>query len=1329
MALASQRQTQYKEGQARAEITALLEIAKQEGGALAEVAEELSNPRRSMLATMGEGFKNAFRGFVDIIQAPSNIVAGIISPDLSVQEALKKNTSVSSVLFGKSPEGFQLQDIPRFAVDVLTDPLSYITFGTSKGILGISAATEIYAGAKAAGKLGIKEGDKLALSATGDEFLDKVVAQQRAGMRSEFLVNERIKIADEITKAGGKVDEADMVTRLAKIDKEANDALIEKTLNRRLDRADALATVSRMIERHPALIETFVDKGGIKAFGKSILSAQRIKATKNLIPGMALLDHAWEPIRKNVYPLFDTKWTSAGKASAITSTVIQDALDKRNSAIADVIERSKNVYEKAGVSSQEAELINAAITARKEPADPKLGALYRELMYGGETEKMTKLGQTARYSKGQEKRNLQMMRKAGVAVNEIENHTHHILTSGNAKRGVRSGMSTETDAAKMRSINGFLTEDGKELIGRTEKTADGLRFVVGEGDEAKVFTIRPTTKAGEEAKIVEQANQAARNIGLESEQLTKEIEGLKTAVQEVFDDKLYKSVAKKFLRAGADKNTIKAFMKAAKEYLGELDVDTLVKDRIKSSYKSGILKATPVGDMSDETFDLLVYNLDAGTKSLPDHLKDVNKQLVEALKAGRGKKKGEGIGTNISDGELKTIADKLKDEAIEVKKDIIAKSFKNNNIPTFLKTLQNGFTSNPNGARRLMDSIVGRQQKLADLAFELEDIQKAAEIDSKALPNTRPHDTFYIDEDGKVLKRFTVSAKEAREVMGVDFEENQLLLTIMSSMEAIRVSVANNFMKDLTKLSGKPRSMAPEHWVPIDSTKYQKELGNLSNFLKNTEGEDLVFHPADAKMVDNFLGSIATDENIENIWKNFDRLNNVFKASVTSIWPAFHGRNAISNVFLHFLDIGVHSLNPANHALVANIMVREKRYSNLVTKADLGDLDAQNELLKMQNETVFSDKYNYNWTWGELRRNIRDHVVAFNPNITGLVDWSRTPKEMAEQISRNLKQETTSGKIKKFGRHMNPLSQDFSLYGVGRGIGSAVEDHARLMDFIVNLRKTGDVGLSSVRTKQFLFDYANLTRFEKEFMRRVIPFYTFMRKNTELQVRTLFKTPGRISGEIRAVQSIGDMLGQEQLSDEDLAKLPPWMRDRALIPLSKRGSILEVITGLETPIESFFTITKPNELLASVSPYVRVPVELASGVSFFHAKAISDLTNARYFDSAPGWVKAFIGYHEVTGERNGKPFTYGVSLRPERMHLLLNLPPTSRVLSTLGNTSEEDVSTGAKTAELLFGIKVHAVDLELEAERRERELKRSLETLLSEAKVGYTFTRYVPDEE
>jgi hypothetical protein len=91
-------------------------------------------------------------------------------------------------------------------------------------------------------------------------------------------------------------------------------------------------------------------------------------------------------------------------------------------------------------------------------------------------------------------------------------------------------------------------------------------------------------------------------------------------------------------------------------------------------------------------------------------------------------------------------------------------------------------------------------------------------------------------------------------------------------------------------------------------------------------------------------------------------------------------------------------------------------------------------------------------------------------------------------------------------------------------MNSAVEDNARLANFIFNLDRTGDAARAAEHTKKFLFDYADLTAFEQKKLKKLIPFYTFMRKNTPLQVEQLVQQPGKISLRLQAGDAVTEEL-------------------------------------------------------------------------------------------------------------------------------------------------------------------------------------------------------------
>jgi hypothetical protein len=182
--------------------------------------------------------------------------------------------------------------------------------------------------------------------------------------------------------------------------------------------------------------------------------------------------------------------------------------------------------------------------------------------------------------------------------------------------------------------------------------------------------------------------------------------------------------------------------------------------------------------------------------------------------------------------------------------------------------------------------------------------------------------------------------------------------------------------------------------------------------------------------------------------------------------------------------------------------------------------------------------------------------------------------------------------------------------------------------------------------------------------------------------------------------------------------------------VKRNGETVNILGSLGTPLEAPFAQFQPNVLLGSISPVLRLPVEQMSGYSFFQGKALSDVTNASAFKRAPKVIQDFIGYTEVTGKRSdGSKFSHAVALRPERMNFVLQLPPTSRVLSAMRQMENQDLDTQLKVWQQLTGIRPYSFDLEQEAARREKELRVKLEDLLTDAKVTAQYKRvFIPKE-
>ena len=67
-----------------------------------------------------------------------------------------------------------------------------------------------------------------------------------------------------------------------------------------------------------------------------------------------------------------------------------------------------------------------------------------------------------------------------------------------------------------------------------------------------------------------------------------------------------------------------------------------------------------------------------------------------------------------------------------------------------------------------------------------------------------------------------------------------------------------------------------------------------------------------------------------------------------------------------------------------------------------------------------------------------------------------------------------------------------------RAVNTAMEDHRHLAAVIARLKKGDTLDQAVSRAKQFLFDYSDLSQFEKDVMKRVFPFWAWIRNNTRV---------------------------------------------------------------------------------------------------------------------------------------------------------------------------------------------------------------------------------------
>lgn len=217
------------------------------------------------------------------------------------------------------------------------------------------------------------------------------------------------------------------------------------------------------------------------------------------------------------------------------------------------------------------------------------------------------------------------------------------------------------------------------------------------------------------------------------------------------------------------------------------------------------------------------------------------------------------------------------------------------------------------------------------------------------------------------------------------------------------------------------------------------------------------------------------------------------------------------------------------------------------------------------------------------------------------------PRRKGGKLARAVKGDGLARPLK--GGTLNPLSTENAIIRSGRRVGSAIENNARLAHFIDKLGKLGSADEAARSVRKYLFDYGDLTDRERG-LKKVMAFYTFMRKNTPLQVQELFRQPGKYTAVAHSYNNAA-MVGQE-------GDYPEWAIKEGLVPVGDGGLLL----GFDSPFKAATQTLDPFQqsefsafsgLLPALAKY---GIEEKTGKSLFSGYNTTGSTPQRLTDAA-----------------------------------------------------------------------------------------------------------------
>lgn len=328
--------------------------------------------------------------------------------------------------------------------------------------------------------------------------------------------------------------------------------------------------------------------------------------------------------------------------------------------------------------------------------------------------------------------------------------------------------------------------------------------------------------------------------------------------------------------------------------------------------------------------------------------------------------------------------------------------------------------------------------------------------------------------------------------------------------------------------------------------------------IKGLEG--MIFPDTLVTHLDKTFKAFSNIEDVSDFVKLYDKLQNTWKGFATYFNPAFHTRNAVSNHWQLFLA-GVD--NPLAH-------VRGYRIELAIRKAT-----------KLGVDPVTFVKPEY-----------KSYVKEFLEN-QGL----RSSGAFTLDIDKGLSTKLIN----------NPLGD------LAGSAGETLENSSKLSLYLDKRLKGFNPEAAGREVRKYLFDYGDLTDFEKNFFKRVFPFYTWTRKNLPLQVAMLMQKPARISSIAKAKESIESSRDGKPLDEK---YMPEWLREAYPIYFGDDANGLQRFIKLEGFLPTIdLNKLDPGRLkevpFENLSPLIKTPMELISNYDFYFEKQISEYSGQK----------------------------------------------------------------------------------------------------------------------
>jgi len=438
----------------------------------------------------------------------------------------------------------------------------------------------------------------------------------------------------------------------------------------------------------------------------------------------------------------------------------------------------------------------------------------------------------------------------------------------------------------------------------------------------------------------------------------------------------------------------------------------------------------------------------------------------------------------------------------------------------------------------------------------------------------------------------------------------------------------------------------------------------------------------DALEVSRAVKRLVVPEFASNTWRLMRYLTRKWVPFVTGVRPAFHVRNWYSNKWLNALG-GVYDPGVYKRAYGAYW----KNLYNLPMGAD--DVRVLKEVNNMGVLGQFAGQI------GEFQK--------------------RVPSRYRGRVMQAL-------------QLANPLSDRWFAAHWGREFGSHIENMDRLAHYMGKRSQGYSAWAAAFSVKKHLFDYGELTSWERKYMKAVVPFWSWLKNNVRLQTEMFLDKPMMQTFIIRATAP-----GTAAVPADEAAAIPVYQREGIALRLGRHGDVATYLRGIGLPFEDIGRILtferkglwNLEKLLGNMNPIIQQTYEHITGRNaYFGDRLPRNVHGAfQWLQYAPGPVRKALGFRII--QLGGGRRMY--QMNPHALSLMR----TIGAVSEASRAFDERYTVPQRVARLLTGFRLAHLNVPRELHRNwTRDMKEQLDEMerRGEIRVGeYAYGARTPE--